>query len=225
MTGTDFVQLVHATLPSRLSESGKVLYSSDATLCAGDLYVLGYNPGGHTDLPSIAKDLESFVGRQSNAYCDEEWGDYARGNAPIQRRLQWLMKELSLDIHRTCASNLIFLRSKSAMGVNYPQDAALCWPVHRAILNVVKPKVILCLGMGHPSAYSFIRDHAFDVGSIATEESFFSGHKPWNCHATFGRIDARPTTVVGIPHLARYKIVDKKDVVARIAGYLRQPHA
>lgn len=54
-----------------LDTPGKVLYSSEATLCRGPVYLLGLNPGGSEGATLRDSVAQSRSGH--NAYLNEQW--------------------------------------------------------------------------------------------------------------------------------------------------------
>lgn len=82
-------------------ESGKILYSSSATLRPGPLYILGLNPGGDPNRPepshcTIREAVQRLVDKPDNDFIDEVWQGARRpGSKPLQRRMQWLCSRLT----------------------------------------------------------------------------------------------------------------------------------
>jgi uracil-DNA glycosylase len=124
----------------------------------------------------------------------------------LQRRIRALLEGLGLSVRDVCASNLIFQRSVSAEDLPFRSLAALCWPIHERIIEIVRPKVIITFGNGLKSPYSFVRD---SLGAT-NQEAFPSGHGNWNCLVSF----SQRATVVCVPHLSSYAI--RSEVIAWI---------
>jgi uracil-DNA glycosylase len=175
---------------------------------------LGLNPGGDpsTHEETVGSCLAAWEKRTDNAYLDESWTGRARGRAPLQRRVQWLMGQLGFSVRDVCASNLIFTRSIDASGSGYPQIADLCWPVHEQILEIVRPRLILAFGNSNPSPFSYLRDKH----RPRTVTTFPSGHGKWKCAAftTNGGLH-----IVGLPHLSRYAVNKHLEVADWIKAY------
>ena len=153
------IEDIAVRIDPRLREtSGKVFYSGrtafSGTAC---VYVLGFNPGGdpivkasdtidaHTDF------VLSDTPAEWSAYCDERWrlGRWP-GDAPLQRRVQHLLFGLDLDPRRVPASNLIFTRSRRSADLGVDDIDGLiemCWPVHEAVLALLRPKALICFGV------------------------------------------------------------------------------
>lgn len=159
--------------------------------------------------------------KTSNNYLDESWQQsrrrYPRGAAPLQRRLQWLVVKLGYNLREVCASNLIFARSRGEAGSGYPEYARICWPVHDRILHIVQPKIILVFGNGANSPFEFLLQNSMRLSPV---DSIYSGHSPWYCKAFRAEIAGQSVVVVGLPHLSRYNVIGKAQVVEWIAGKL-----
>lgn len=220
----DFKSLVveHLEPANLLGKSGAVLYSRPETLRPGDYYLLGLNPGGDASkTQTIKQRLDRPAEKWVNAYTEEAWsnnnGEYLSGEAPLQRRLIWLMEALGTRLEDVCASNLIFVRTPDAASIeDYEDLAEKCWKVHEKILDIVQPKIILTFGNGDVSPYRFLQGLA--EGDIQELEGCESGHGNWTCKAFTGSFQGRPRLVVGLPHLSRYDVVEKREVV----GWIRR---
>src|ERR1022692_2346551 len=124
-----FIADAKRSLGPVLNRTGGIRYSATDTLSLGNIYILGLNPGGDGG-PTIAQDLDALLGKKDNSYLDEKWenraGSYSPGQAPLQRRVNWLISALGYDLRRVCMSNLIFMKSRGESGIKYPGDADLC---------------------------------------------------------------------------------------------------
>jgi hypothetical protein len=189
---------------------GTILYSSSDTLKRGDVYLLGFNPGG-SDGNILSHGIDQLIGRTQNAYLDEAWengnGSWAAGEAPLQKNIIWLLTELNLNPRDVCASNLIFLQSREASGISY-DIAKVCWPVHEAILEIVQPQVIITFGNSEVSPYAFLKQML--NGSGGSFEP--SGHGTWQLKSFEAKVNDRNIRVIGLPHLSRYSPKGKPNV-------------
>ncbi len=216
---TDFVREAEIQLSPLLAESGKVLYSAASTLTQGGIYLLGFNPGGdpeHPDSRSIGENLHALPGKKTNDYLDESWarpvGDPFRpGRHPLQRNLRSLFNSLGQDLRSVCASNLIFVRSKKAVETQYSEYAGLCWPIHEMILDTVQPSTIIAFGNSEWSPYSYLCEQLGQGAAQATP--FPSGHGNWVLRAFPGMYKGRRVSVVGLPHLSRYTVRNRVEVI------------
>ncbi|MBZ0059486.1 MULTISPECIES: uracil-DNA glycosylase family protein [unclassified Leclercia] len=204
-------------LSPHLERSGSILYSATSTLKVGDVYLMGFNPGGG-DGPTISEQIDALADRTTNAYLDEEWTGKA-GEAPLQRRVTWVLKALGYQPREVCASNLIFIRSRDYRGVEYTL-ADECWPVHEEIISIVQPKLILVFGNSATSPYDYLRNR-FNAGGA--DESISSGHGSWTVRSFNTVINGQSVCVVGLPHLSRYSPVGKPEVIEWIKT--RKQHA
>lgn len=148
----DLYRLVDSSITHR---SGSVFYSGRSAFSApSSLYLLGLNPGGdplRQSEETIARNMADGLSRPSSdwsAYADESWNGREPGSWKMQPRVLHLMAELGLDPRRVPASNVVFVRS--AREADLERDKAIllasCWPVHRAVIDSLGVRTILCMG-------------------------------------------------------------------------------
>jgi hypothetical protein len=205
---------------------GKVLYSSVNTLKKGPVYLLmGYNPGGDpTKEPLTLAEHITQSPEDCNEYLDAAWMPggrrYAPGQAPLQKRVRWLLAQLGLQPREVCAINLVFKRSISLTDLGSKRDrqrlADLCWPIHDWILGIVQPRVIICIGT---EAFNYIRER----GQLRSVSEFPSGHGDWMCCETTVRLGNITCQLVSLPHLARYAVTSHPEVPEWIRGMTAGP--
>lgn len=109
--------------------SGAILFSKGSTLQLGDLYVLGFNPGGEgDDYSSIGEHLQGQLSQNSKTeFSGDEWC------SPYQCRLKTLLtKRLSYKLEEVCISNLIIEISQDESKVDY------CWKTKDKIIRQYK---------------------------------------------------------------------------------------
>ena len=219
----DLPELAKQDLAYILDKPGELIYSSHETLKKGDLYVLGLNPGlieRNYNADRLENHIDKMLTKTHNSYLDEDWSTdnkkFAVGEAPLQRRMKYLLWTLGYDPKEVCASNMIFASSKDADSVNYGL-AGYCWRFHERILDLVQPKMILCFGVSSVSAYSFLQAL---TGSPQEPDTMASGHGKWKCESFTSDFNGRPTTVIGVPHLSYYDITTKSKVIDWIKGKL-----
>jgi hypothetical protein len=210
MKKADIPKIAKDVLDGILDEPGSILYSSHETLKPGSVYLLGLNPGGAGG-STIEESLNTMLANTHNAYLDESWenrnGTYDKGEAPLQKRVQYILKNLGLNTENVCASNLIFIRSRDATSLNFSL-AKQCWPVHEAILSIVQPKLIIAFGNSNESPYQYL--HEILKGK---EEFLPSGHGNWKIKGFESQINGHPVYVVGLPHLSRYSPIGKDHLI------------
>ncbi len=205
-----FVALARHHLASVLERSGNLLYSGIETLRPGSVYLLGLNPGGDPSdhilrQQTVGSTLAELPTKHENEFLDVSWREKgvrrAAGEAQLQRRVRTMLERLGLEPRTVCAANLIFVRSRGAETSDFHRLAPVCWPVHEAILQIVRPRLIISLGTGAVSPYGFLRD----LWRTAREQEQPSGHGDWLCRA----FSTEEYIVAGVPHLGRYAI-DRK---------------
>lgn len=143
-------------IPQQLKhQSGSVFYSGRNAYNSGALlYMLGTNPGGSPKIQAketVAWHTQKVMEREADdwsAYRDERWNNRPPGTCGMQPRVLHLLSKLGLEPGNVPASNVVFLRSarESTFTGDYRSVAELCWPFHRAVVEQLTPRVILCFG-------------------------------------------------------------------------------
>ncbi len=132
------------------------------------------------------------------------------GEAPLQKRVQGLLRGVGLPTQSVLASNLIFVRSKDqARLAQASRRAEQCWAIHRFLLEQTQPQSIL--SFGGSKVFDFIVGHGTTRSSI---EQYAAGHGDWKCQATRMAIGGRTFNLVSLPHLSRYAVDRYPDVIA-----------
>lgn len=207
------------SLSGLLNQPGTILYSSHKTLKPSDIYLLGFNPGGAGGHP-LLDSINNMLANESNAYLDEGWenlnGSWREGEAPLQKRIRWLLETLGANPREVCSSNLIFLQSRVAADISFDL-AKRCWPVHEAILDIIQPKLIIAFGNSGVSPYGYMQSM---FGGL--EDIIPSGHGSWSAKGFECCINGKSVYVAGLPHLSRYSPVGKTHVVEWLARKLRK---
>jgi len=147
------IEQIASKIDPRLSGvNGKFFYSGRKAFSGtGGLYILGFNPGGDPDthgaetVGAHTQFVLSDAPAEWSAYMDEIW----QGNGPnFQLRMQHLFDGLNLDLRRLASGNLILTRSKriTDLGLEKRDLIEMCWPIHAAVLTLLKPRAVICLG-------------------------------------------------------------------------------
>lgn len=141
--------------PELRVKSGSVFYSGRSAFSGRkELYILGLNPGGdpikqatETVEWHTRKVLQEKPDKWSE-YSDERWGGYPKGKKGMQPRILHLLRNLGLEAGDVPSSNIIFMRSRGESGLagNLDRLAEACWPFHRAVIERIRPRVVLCFG-------------------------------------------------------------------------------
>ncbi len=206
----DIVAILRNMLQPLLLKDGAILYSSYKTLIDGDIYIMGYNPGGANG-NTIEQAIEELPLNNGNAYLDENWNTdrkhYDKGQHPIQKNLTYLFRFLGYELRNVFSSNLIFLRSRGEEGVNYPSEADVCWPVHEHFIQIVSPKVFVVFGNSDStSPFSYLKEKG---ENLREEDNISSGNENMIIKSFVADILGNPRLVIGLPHLSRYSIVER----------------
>lgn len=212
--------LASQCLGDLLEKRGSLIYSAYDTLCPGDMYLIGLNPGGdpkNSTGKSLRANIEDMANKEGNEYLDGKWENgkkaYCAGKAPLQERVKYLLTALGEDPQYVFASNLIFIQSKDASTLT-EDDAEKCWHIHEYFLGIVQPKVILAYGNSTStfSPYSYMLKK---FGGIKIPDES-SGHGNWKLRGFRATIHGNPVFVAGLPHLSRYSPVGRKHVICWI---------
>lgn len=149
--------------------SGKAFHSGRRAFSGQrDLYILGFNPGGDPRLnkcDTIERNLEQVLSQWPDnwsAFVDEVFKPggkpYPPGMAPLQKEMQNLVRNIGLDIREVPMSDVIFRRSAQADHIDGEEKrklAELCWPFHRAVIDRLGVRVVLCY---YGQAAEFVRE-------------------------------------------------------------------
>lgn len=221
MSFEQVLSVVQQYLGEDVNESGVVLNNGGSSLRRGMLYLMGFNPGGSpgTIQPTVLESIQELK-HDHCAFTDECWTkshpvdchiDECKGNSRHQRTVCALVNTLDLEVNikDVFATNAVFLRSQSQDTLKLPWDLwEKCWPVHRLLLSIVHPKLILCLGNGDGlSAFSLLRSK-FSGAPIVQHcgPNGFRDGKWFAGRVAVGQVGPQELecVVVGVPHPSRY---------------------
>lgn len=203
-----------------LNRPGGIFYSSPKAFAkTSSIYFLGLNPGGSPapDTPAtIRRHYDRFLQQEDSwsEYLDEYWGRPTVGNAPMQVRVQHMMRQLDLDPRLTPASNLVFVQTPNEKKLAKETSALAeqCWPVHRAVIASLGVRVVVCFGK---VAGAFVRQQ---LGAHEQKEKWSETYKrrSWTSRTHESRDGQRVVTVTH-PSRANWcdKDADPTELVAR----------
>lgn len=228
---------------------GAILYTSHNSLKPQKYLFMGLNPSG-SPLTSmkIQESLDKCLNSSYNEY-EEDWSGvdspdkqtknykYKAGCHPIQLNIKHICALLDLKVEEICSENLVYEPSHGAKAlwkkfVEQKLDARkeierIYLPVHKLILDIVQPKVIITYGNDeYFSPYWFLRGIAKnEKDSIFPPESTTmpTGHKPFTFKYFKGVIFGKVTHVVGLPHLSYYSLY--KGATTAPEAYVRKNEA
>ena len=192
------INRIRTLLTPVLDRSGFVVGSGRDTLCPDPLYVIGENPGGgerqhagpeHT----IAASLDSLP-EHRNGFVDD-----GSLTSPFYKNVEFVFQRLGRDPAGVFCTNALFVRSSSSKtNQRRSEQWKLCWPVHQLFLDVVKPKVVLCLG-----AYAFDRLRVIGGAITSATDPDGPARDGWLRRSARFELSSgqqRMCTLVGIPH-------------------------
>ena len=179
----DFAKLIPDSL---MKKSGSVFFSGRTAFSKPNpsgMYILGINPGGgdpggtrESFISSHVKDILKKKCADWSAYRDDHWG-FAPGKHFLQRNVLHLLSEVKAEPHEVPASEVVFLRSKGVGGLikffgkSYEELADECWPFHKAVIDKLGVRVVVCYGKpsgeyvrGRLDAHRLVNKFAVPVG-------------------------------------------------------------
>lgn len=189
-----------------------VFYSNPHhTLKKGDIYFLGLNPAGKLDAP---QDF-SFKSKRSDHldYLDEDWEKGETHRKRILEVLGFTLNSLSIEpldenLRKVFATNMYFFGSPDASTLfRYGINADFFFNWHFKFLEIVQPKIIICNGNGESvqAPYGSLKK-MFDVRKDDVRK-YYNGFSLKSFKVS---INGKDTLVIGLPHLSRYKLDNKK---------------
>lgn len=226
------IDLLKRNLGDQVHNSGASLYTGWDSLRAGNLYLMGLNPGGdptNTGKSILQETKETKTSH--NPYTDEQWQTksrrYCAGKHPHQTSVLKLIELVSGQPDTGFFSaNAVFART---VGDKQLQDPwgwwDICWPVHQFFLSIVRPKVIVCLGNGDGvSAFRFVRSklqpasaQGYEYLNEGVAMSFRSGK--WSRGVLpLSDGSTMETTILGVAHPSRYHVPAEFEAVIQSAN-------
>ena len=203
-------------------EPGSILYSGDETIKKGKYYFLGANPGGHSDEAldndTISNQLYRINSSPTfNEYFDAIWQPgnktYPKGMAPLQKRIKYLFNYLEINLRDTLSTNLNFVRSSRMINFpyNWNQAAENCWEIHKILLSIVRPEIILVFG---DDAYDFMHNKIKSVEYDDFTIHSYGGRQTYTFCCLKGsllldNIELSNLQLIKVPHLSYLKIDSK----------------
>jgi hypothetical protein len=189
-------------LSSILSCSGGVLISGIDTLVRGDYYVMANNPGGDPgDINGLRIGTSLTASRTRRGR-----NDWMEENGPFSQRIKAVMDSLGTQPEKTFCTNAVFVRSRGQSKLN-PWNLWWdhCWSVHQIFLEIVRPRVVVCLGCDpDESAWAMLRQPT--GAKYATQWQKWDGatvtEGKWTDRAGLKLSDGtvHPCAVLGLPH-------------------------
>ena len=138
-----------------ISCSGGVVIGGIDTLVQGDYYVMANNPGGNPETEPMT--IKTSLARTR---AHKGYNDWIADNTVFARRIKAVMGALGAAPEKTFCTNAVFVRSQDQHKLKGAWDLWWdhCWPVHQIFLDIVRPRVVVCLGCGpQASAWAMLR--------------------------------------------------------------------
>lgn len=129
-----------------LDVSGHAFFTGDDGFSGPrPLYVLGLNPGGQHPETVRQQYHDAREGRSDySAFRVHTWKDESR----IDRNVLHLLANLSMNPGEVPASCVVLARTRteSELRQEFHRLASLCWPFHRAVIDALGVRVVVCFG-------------------------------------------------------------------------------
>ena len=232
MTPQELAQFCREQLGVEAERSGGIFYSKPELLKRGDVYLMGYNPGGDSG-PPISEELDNHFAKSVSDY-EQIWqhrsgtnddGTLRHRDVERSTRYQRGLKEftalLGYQPGQIFMTNLIFFQSHDGKGVKYKQDSETCWPIHEKMLSIVKPKIIVAVGNDNAgSAYTKLlqqKRHKIDPSSKVVKEA---NHGKYRLKGFRFSEDNRDVMVLGLPHFSYYNVKPNQDLLKQFINDL-----
>lgn len=154
---TELIDELLESIPTSVRDQSGTAFDSGLNTWSGarPLYLLGYNPGGQPDKQTVYGNASHLLreGRPFSNFVDSPWivrgHAYARGEAPMQRRVRHLLDRVGHDPREVPTSNIIYARSGQAADLDATQArdwAEECWPFHARMIERLGVQVVACFG-------------------------------------------------------------------------------
>lgn len=184
----------------------RFLYSPIAVIDRADVAFIGLNPGGAEPEPDrLAMDSGS-------AYCDEVWWDgYEPGCSPLQLQVRAVFAELGVRPEAVLAGNFVPFRSYDWPSLqNAAAGLALGRALWREVLAQAGARVVVTMG-------TVVRN---EIAALLGITQLDYHHTGWG-RVRAARGAANGVTLIGLPHLSRYRLFGRIESAACIAELFR----
>lgn len=188
----------------------RFLYSPPHVLTASKVAFIGLNPGGN-ERPA---DHAEFAMASGSAYCDEAWAGCRPGESPLQRQVRALFEMIGVRADDVLAGNFVPFRSPSWSTLQRPRDAlSVARQLWADVFATSRPTLVVAMG-------AEVRREMANILGITEMTAFPTG---------WGKIKAMrgsnsQTTLIGIPHLSRFRIMGRPGsadhLAALFAGFI-----
>lgn len=185
----------------------RLLAGPAQTLCSARIAFLGLNPGGSSENTGHGE----YSVENGSAYVVESWAGHRPGESPLQRQVRALFSNLSVDPVQVLAGNLIPFRSPSIKELpNKNRALAFGKDLWHDILDAARPELVIAMS----------DDATRAVASILGAEAARRIPLGWGT-VTGVRSDYPGGTLVGLPHLSRFRIFGRDKSIAGINELFR----
>ncbi|NOW48709.1 hypothetical protein FHW96_004899 [Novosphingobium sp. SG751A] len=178
----------------------RFLYSPASVLNGADVAFVGLNPGGSEPQPAI------FSTDAGSAYCCESWAGAESGKSPLQKQVQAIFARLGVAPENVLAGNFIPFRSRDWRSLKQPvQSLEFGREIWRDVLSTARPRVVITM------AGLVTKEMAAILGIKAIQKLPIG----WGS-VSASRGEANGVTLIGLPHLSRYRVMGRPESQASV---------
>ena len=193
----------------------KVAYSP---IIPAQTILVGDNPGGDPNDPSTVDNYKEFYKDGEHDFLDERYPLAVKTrqlfSSAFGRRGDGLLRRIP-------TTNVSFLRSPSQLqGKELTNNRRTCWPYFTRLVQIVRPKIILCNGMG---VYNYLKKHISSIEEIDRAAPPPATGQQVYYRKVRGRLtllDHQAIYLIGFHHLSGYHWSNRK--LADLATMIRR---
>ena len=193
-----------------------LLCSLKTLLSQPRILVVTLNPAGNKDFPEN-RGFDRF--HEKNAYLDISWGSYSKGEAPLQKQIALLFKQLQQRIYpatsmaefareKVVTAQLIPYRSPTEISIHCKKESIeLSQQMWRSLFAKWKPGLVIAVGK------TPAREMIKIFGRCREELPVRAG---WGSVKIQRWVDDQGTLIVGLPHLSRFALFGRDKSAAGV---------
>jgi hypothetical protein len=182
----------------------RFLYSPVSAIADAKIAFIGLNPGGSERSAAHA----DFAMTTGSAYCDETWAGHSPGESPLQLQVQALFSLIGVPPAEVLAGNLVPFRSATWNSLIGRQEAlSFGGKLWSDVLAFSQPQLVVAMGVQ-------VRNEMAAILGISELTALPTG---WGS-VRAARGENGRMTLIGIPHLSRFRIFGRPNSTDQIAS-------
>ena len=168
----------------------------------GPYYIIGQDlPDAYRAL--LRREEPAWMNEYTNRVVDKD----EAGEQRLRENLRWLCEALGTSLDRVGQSHFV----PPGVVLTDLAEADVYWERHLELISTAQPDVIITYGISDISPFWYLYEHSDALGD--TWDHIPAGHGNWRCKAFTGSFGGRRIPVVGLPHLSRYRLSGKTQVI------------